>query len=68
MTWSRNTDECEIATPTIQYSRKDLTVDMNGQTTEQEVWVGYYQQTALFEYIGKFIQIEITNIYAKLVQ
>ncbi|XP_060577752.1 uncharacterized protein LOC132734900 isoform X2 [Ruditapes philippinarum] len=50
--WSRNRDGCEIATPTIQYGQKDLTVDMNGQAIEQEVWVGYYQQTALFEYIG----------------
>ncbi|XP_060598914.1 uncharacterized protein LOC132752593 [Ruditapes philippinarum] len=52
--WSRKRDGCNtrVATPTILYGHKDLTVDMNGKITKQEVWVGYYQQTALFEYIG----------------
>ncbi|XP_060577755.1 uncharacterized protein LOC132734901 [Ruditapes philippinarum] len=54
LTWSRKSDECNtrVATPTIHYGHTDLIVDMNGQTTEQKVWVGYYQQTTLFEYIG----------------
>jgi hypothetical protein len=61
--WSSKKDECNsrVATPIIQYGHKDLKVDMNGSNTKQEVWVGYYQQTTLFEYIGKFKKFVLNN-------
>ncbi|XP_060577758.1 uncharacterized protein LOC132734904 [Ruditapes philippinarum] len=51
-TLTKKSNNCEIATPAVQYGNQKLTVDMNGHSIKKEVWVCYYQQTALFEYIG----------------
>jgi hypothetical protein len=70
-TWSRNRDGCEIATPTIQYRHKDLTVDINGNLQNKKsgsdtinklpFWIHRYIQIILFEITNIDVQCIILN-------
>ncbi|XP_053388774.1 uncharacterized protein LOC123559448 [Mercenaria mercenaria] len=51
--WTEEHTECKMATPTILYERLKLNVTIDAPIiSNRDVWVGYYEYMALFDYIG----------------
>ncbi|XP_045207223.2 uncharacterized protein LOC123559450 isoform X2 [Mercenaria mercenaria] len=50
--WTKQYAECNMATPTIQYEKPELYLTIDQQFQYHDLWIGYYEHMALFDYIG----------------